>query len=82
MDFDFFNKKKGQNAPTNKDKKKKGKGNFSGSILGAIVFFMLITALYLAVSGNGKTVPQVSISDLANSDRGGRRPTDYYLPKR
>ena len=71
MDFNFFNQKKEPNAPTNKGKKKKGNGNFSGSILGAIVFFMLITALYLAVSGNGKTVPQVSISDLANSVMAG-----------
>jgi cell division protease FtsH len=66
MDFDFFNQKKEPNTPANKGKKK-GKGNFSGSILGAIVFFMLLTALYLALSGNGKTVPQVSLSELANS---------------
>ncbi len=67
MDFNFLNQKKEPNAPQNKDKKKKGKGNFSGSILGAIVFFMLITALYLAVAGNGTPPPQVSISELANS---------------
>jgi cell division protease FtsH len=67
MDFNFFNQKNEPNAPQNKGKKKK-KGNFSGSILGAIVFFMLITALYLAVAGNGApTTPQVSISDLAKS---------------
>ncbi len=65
MDFDFFNQKKEPNTPPNKGKKKKG--NFSGSILGAIVFFMLITALYLAVAGNGTPPPQVSISELANS---------------
>ena len=66
MDFNFFNQKKEPNTPPNKGKKKKG--NFSGSILGAIIFFMLITALYLAVSGgNGTATPQVSISELANS---------------
>ena len=67
MDFNFFNQKTDKNTPPNKGKKGKSKGNFSGSILGAIVFFMLITALYLAISGNGKVTPQVSISELANS---------------
>src|ERR1035437_3377526 len=67
MDLNFLNKKTEQNTPQNKGKKGKGKGNFSGSILGAVVFFMLITALYLVVSGDGKVTPQVSISELANS---------------
>jgi cell division protease FtsH len=63
MDFNFLSKKE----PQNKGKKPKGKGNFSTSILGALIFFMLITGLYLMVSGNGKATPQVSISELANS---------------
>src|ERR1035437_9492943 len=67
MDLNFLNKKTEQNTHQNKGKKGKGKGNFSGSILGAVVFFMLITALYLVVSGDGKVIPQVSISELANS---------------
>jgi cell division protease FtsH len=63
MDFNFLNKKE----PQNKGKKGKGKGNFSSSIIGAVVFFILITALYLVVAGDGKVTPQVSISELANS---------------
>ena len=63
MDFNFLNQKE----PQNKDKKKKKPTKWSGSLVGALIFFMLITALYLVVSGSGKTVPQVSISDLANS---------------
>jgi cell division protease FtsH len=67
MDFNFLNQKEDKNTGQNKGKKGKGKGNFSGSILGAVVFFMLITALYLVVAGDGKVTPQVSISELANS---------------
>src|ERR1035437_2717040 len=67
MDFNFLNKKTEQNTPPNKGKKGKGKGNFSGSIFGAVVLFTLITALYLVISGDGKVTPQVSISELANS---------------
>jgi cell division protease FtsH len=63
MDFNFLNQKE----PQNKGKKRKKPAGWSGSILGAIVFFMFITALYLIVSGNGKATPQVSISELANS---------------
>jgi cell division protease FtsH len=59
MDLNFMNKK---------DNKKKEKGgSFSRSIAGAILFFMLITALYLVLTGNYKEVKEVSISDLANS---------------
>ena len=52
-------------------KKKLGKGkkgsNFSGSIAGAILIFMVITALYLIVSDVPKKVEQVTLSDLAKS---------------
>ena len=63
MDFNFLNQKN----PQNKGKKIPKKTNFGGNIAGAIVFFMLITALYLVVSGDTKPTPQVSISELANS---------------
>ena len=63
MDFNFLN----QNEPQNKGKKGKKPTKWSGSFIGAILFFMLITGLYLLVSGDGKSIPQVSISDLANS---------------
>jgi cell division protease FtsH len=63
MDFNFLNQKK---LPE-KGKKNKKPTKWSGSLVGAILFFLVITGLYLIVSGSGKTVPQVSISDLANS---------------
>lgn len=67
MDFNFLSQK----PPQNKDKKKGKQTKFSGSIAGALLFFMLITALYLAVSGDGKVVPEVAISDLAKSVQAG-----------
>jgi len=63
MDFNFLNKKN-----IEKKVKKSMKGpNFSGSIAGAILIFMVITALYLVISGLPKASPEVSISDLAKS---------------
>ncbi len=67
MDFNFLNKKASQNNSQNKGKKGKGVGGFGGSIAGTIVIFMLITAVYLVVSDNGKVVPEIPISDLAKS---------------
>jgi cell division protease FtsH len=63
MQFNFLNQK---------DPKDKGKGGkqgpkFSTSIAGAILIFMLITALYLIISGTPKAAPEVSISDVAKS---------------
>ena len=63
MDFNFLDQKINQN----KGNKSKPSSNFSGSIAGAILIFMLITAAYLAVSENGKAKPETSISDLAKS---------------
>ncbi len=66
MDFNnFLNQKSGNRG-------KKGKGvmggsGFGGSIAGAILIFMLITAAYLIVSDNGKVVSEIPISDLAKS---------------
>ncbi|HEV7702192.1 MAG TPA: ATP-dependent zinc metalloprotease FtsH [Candidatus Paceibacterota bacterium] len=66
MDFNFFKKKltggkKGQGGKSRKETK------LSSSIVGALFIFMLITALYLVISGDTKTTPEVSISDLAKS---------------
>ncbi|MFA6519982.1 MAG: ATP-dependent zinc metalloprotease FtsH [Candidatus Paceibacterota bacterium] len=63
MDFNFLNQKE----QTGKGKKAPKKTKFAGNIAGAIFFFMLITALYLLVSGDGKVIPEVAISDLAKS---------------
>jgi len=71
MDFNFFNKKANQNTGQNKGKKPKKGANFSGSIVGSILIFMLITAVYLVVSDNGKVIPEVPISDLAKSVSAG-----------
>ena len=67
MDFNFLNQKNSQN----KGKKGQKQVKWGGSVAGAILFFMLITALYLVVSGDGKVVPQVGISDLAKSVSAG-----------
>jgi cell division protease FtsH len=63
MDFNFLNQKNDKN----KGKKKKDAPKFSGNIIGAILIFMVITALYLVISGSSKPVPEVSLSDLAKS---------------
>ena len=63
MDFNFLNQKIDQN----KGKKGKPGSNFSSSIAGAILIFMLITAAYLAVSENEKAVPEIPISNLAQN---------------
>lgn len=63
MDFNFLDKK------DIKKKVEKGiKGpKFSGSILGAVLIFMVITALYLVISGLPKKSPEIPISELAKS---------------
>lgn len=63
MDFNFLNQKNLQN----KGKKLKEGANFSSSVAGAILIFMIITAVYLVVSSDGKTTPEIPISDLAKS---------------
>ncbi|MFA6585822.1 MAG: ATP-dependent zinc metalloprotease FtsH [Candidatus Paceibacterota bacterium] len=67
MDFNFLNPKEIKS----KGKKRKENPKFSGSIMGAILIFMIITALYLMISGTSKTIPEVSISDLAKSVEAG-----------
>jgi cell division protease FtsH len=62
MDFNFFNQKPAKGG------KKGGEGSkFSSSISGAVVIFMLITALYLVVSDTSKVSPEIPISELAQS---------------
>ncbi len=63
MDFNFLNKKTGQN----KGKKSPKNYGFGSSIAGAILIFMLITAVYLVVSDNTQALPEIPISDLAKS---------------
>ncbi len=67
MQINFLNQKE----PENKGKKGKGNPNFSGNILGALLIFMTITALYLLVSGGTKNVKEISITDLAKSVTAG-----------
>ncbi len=67
MDFNFLNPKNIQN----KGKKGGKPSGWSGSILGAVLFFVLLTGLYLVVAGDGKTTPVVSLTDLAKSVQAG-----------
>jgi len=67
MQFDFLNQK---NSP-NKGKKGPKPMNFGGNFAGAILFFLLLTGLYLMISGDGKVTPEVAISDLAKSISAG-----------
>ena len=66
MDFNFLNKNNAQNKGK-KGKGGMGGGGFGGSIAGTLLIFMLITAVYLAVSDTGKVTPEISISELAKS---------------
>jgi len=63
MDFNFLNQKSLQG----KGKKGGKETKFSGNVAGVVLIFMLITAVYLVISGDGKVTPAVSISDLAKS---------------
>jgi cell division protease FtsH len=67
MDFNFLNQKELKN----KGKKGKKVPNFSGNIFGAVLIFMVITALYLVIADTSKVLPNVSISDLAKSVTAG-----------
>lgn len=70
MDFNFFKKKIIGNKESN-GKKGRKETKLSTSIFGVVFIFMLITALYIVVAGDTKTVPEVSISDLAKSVSAG-----------
>lgn len=68
MEFKFLN----QNELKNKGKKRKENPKFSGSILGAILIFMTITALYLMFSSTtNKENTQISLSELARGVSAG-----------
>ncbi|MES2023085.1 MAG: ATP-dependent zinc metalloprotease FtsH [Patescibacteria group bacterium] len=67
----FFNQKDQKNMGMPKKKGEK-EPKFAGSIAGAILFFMLLTGLYLVISDNSaKPTTEVSISDLAKSVSAG-----------
>ena len=63
MDFNFLSQKE------EKGQLPRGKGGprFSGSIAGSILIFMLISALYLLLSGAPGDTPEISISNLAKN---------------
>ncbi len=63
MDFEFLNKK----DSNGKLKKKPEGAKFGSSIVGAVFIFMLITAIYIAFSGDNKKIPEIPISELAKS---------------
>ena len=44
-----------------------GNPRFLGNIAGALLIFILITALYLTLANSQKNIPEVPISDLAKS---------------
>ena len=68
MDFNFLNK----NEVPNKGKKGKKESKFSSSIVGAVIVFILITALYLVINGGVlESAPEISISDLAKNMNDG-----------
>lgn len=63
MSLNFLNQEEGdKKKPAKKDGPK-----FGGSISGAILIFIVITALYLALSGGTKTIESIPVSDLAKS---------------
>src|SRR3989344_6374764 len=66
MDLNFLDKK-----ATEKGRKKKKEPGFGGSITGAILILMIITALYLLIADAPKKTPEISISDLAKSVSAG-----------
>src|SRR3989338_6006575 len=67
MDFNFLNKNSGQNTGPNKGRKPRKGADFSGSIAGTVLIFMLITAAYLLVSSEAKVIPEIPISVLAKN---------------
>lgn len=62
MDFNFLGSENPETPP-----KKKRESRFSGSITGAIVIFMLITALYLILANPEGKLEETTISAVAQS---------------
>lgn len=73
MDLNFLNQKENKEGGENKKNTKKGKENpkFLGSMSSAVLIFMIIIAIYLAVSGSSQSVTQVPVSELAKSVTAG-----------
>ncbi len=71
MDLNFLNQK-GNNGEKRNGKKGNGGGKLSSNIAGALLVFMLITGLYLVISDNSASVPEVPISELATSISAGQ----------
>jgi ATP-dependent Zn protease len=67
MDLQFLNQK------DDKNKGKKGKENpkFLGSVASTVLIFMILVALYLAISNPTQTKTEIPISELAKSVTGG-----------
>lgn len=73
MDLNFLNQKENKEGGENKKNTKKGKENpkLLGSMSSAVLIFMIIIAIYLAVSGSSQSVTQVPVSELAKSVTAG-----------
>lgn len=56
-----------QNEPKGKNKKRGNEPRFLGSMASTVLIFMLLTALYLFVTGSGKEAEQIPISKLAQN---------------
>ncbi len=67
MDFNFLNK---ENEGEKSKKRKKG-SKLSSNIAGAVVIFMLITAVYIVVTDTSKQVSTISVSELATNVSAG-----------
>lgn len=61
MDFNFLNKDNKEGG----SKKRRKNTSMSGQIAGAIMIFMIITALYLVVSGDTQSKVEIPVSELA-----------------
>ncbi len=69
MDLNFMNKNEEERK---KGKDKKPETKFLGSLASAVLIFMLITALYLIISGSkSKEVVDIPVSELAKNVSGG-----------
>jgi cell division protease FtsH len=66
MEFNFLNKKE-EGKDGSKGKKKKPESKFFGSLASTVLIFMLLTALYITISGKAVEVVQIPISTLAQN---------------
>jgi cell division protease FtsH len=68
MEFNFLN----QNEGNGKGKRRTKPMKWGGNIAGALIFFMLLTALYLVIADTGKNKVEIPISELATDLSAGR----------